>query len=427
METRIARRHRSIAVALLLAAGGAAGSLRPSTGPGSSGGAGGSSPTQAVVDAGFVAYGLVEPVSGIVELRPRRQGTLIETRLGPGGRFAAGDVLAALDHDVLDAHVRSARGETRAAGARLYRLRAGARDEEARAARARSTELGALARAAGSRLALLAAGARPEERDGARARLAEAEGAASEARRVLEERDRLVSRGLLDRSSLDEARSAVAICDARTRASRAALEEIENGARPEELAAAGAEAEAAIARSEAADAARELVVAGARSEEIEEAEAALEAAEGRLLAALAELEETFVRAPFDGTVLYRHLSVGERVGLSGEPALFEVGALGPRCARADVDEFDVGRVRIGQRVEVSAPAFGDERFAGRVVRIEGVLGRKNSRNRHASEKEDSKILEVVVELDEPAARLPIGLPVHVRFAPGDAGPLPEAR
>jgi HlyD family secretion protein len=76
----------------------------------------------------------------------------------------------------------------------------------------------------------------------------------------------------------------------------------------------------------------------------------------------------------------------------------------------DVDEHDVGAVRVGHRAFVTATAYGSRRFEGRVIRIGRVLGRKNIRTEEPRERVDTKILETLVELD-PGADLPIGLRV----------------
>jgi len=49
-----------------------------------------------------------------------------------------------------------------------------------------------------------------------------------------------------------------------------------------------------------------------------------------------------------------------------------------------------------------------------VARIAAQLGRKNFRNDRPEERLDTKVLEVLIDLD-PGARLPIGLPVDVIF------------
>jgi len=78
--------------------------------------------------------------------------------------------------------------------------------------------------------------------------------------------------------------------------------------------------------------------------------------------------------------------------------------------RVDVDETDVNRLRQGQPAWVRADAYGDRHFTGHVVRIGDILGPKNVNTDRATEKQDTKILETLVELD-PGQRIPVGLRV----------------
>ena len=68
---------------------------------------------------------------------------------------------------------------------------------------------------------------------------------------------------------------------------------------------------------------------------------------------------------------------------------------------------------MGQTMWVTADAFPGKRFRGTVVQIGGQLGRKNFRNDNPEERLDTKILEVLIDL-EPGVELPVGLPVDIK-------------
>jgi hypothetical protein len=91
--------------------------------------------------------------------------------------------------------------------------------------------------------------------------------------------------------------------------------------------------------------------------------------------------------------------------------------------RADVDERDVARLEVGQAAWVTADAYGDRRFEGRVVRVGRMLGRKTVRTDEPSEKTDTKVLETLVEL-APGTRLPVGLRVDVFISTGPTATFP---
>ncbi len=76
----------------------------------------------------------------------------------------------------------------------------------------------------------------------------------------------------------------------------------------------------------------------------------------------------------------------------------------------DVDERDIGRVKLGQAAYAVADAWQGVRFPGKVTEIGRRMGRKNVRTDDPTERIDTKILEVVIDLDEPG-RLVTGLRV----------------
>ncbi|MBX3471378.1 MAG: HlyD family efflux transporter periplasmic adaptor subunit [Planctomycetes bacterium] len=161
---------------------------------------------------------------------------------------------------------------------------------------------------------------------------------------------------------------------------------------------------------------------GERPEVIDEARAEVARAEAALLLAEAQLERTRVRSPLDGRVVYRHREPGEVVGIPNEgPPLLTVAG-GPLRLRCDVDARDLALVSPGQAVEAVAPAFPGVVFRGRVLRQELTLGRKNFRTDRPRERIDTKVLEVLVELD--AADLPLGLEMTATFLPGAAASRP---
>lgn len=60
----------------------------------------------------------------------------------------------------------------------------------------------------------------------------------------------------------------------------------------------------------------------------------------------------------------------------------------------------MARVKLGQPGRVLADAFGAREFPGRVVEVGWQMSRKNVRSDEPTERIDTKILEVVLELDD---------------------------
>ncbi len=166
-----------------------------------------------------------------------------------------------------------------------------------------------------------------------------------------------------------------------------------------------------------------LVDDHAREEDQAMAEADLRLAKANLEDAKARYEKTIIRSPIDGTVLRKHHRNGESVSNSSTvpDPIVTIGDKNVLRVRVDVDETEVSKVRVGQKAYVTADAFGDKRFWGRVVRVSEQLGPKNIRTDEPTERVDRKILETLVEL-ESGSHLPVGLRVDA-FIVTDGGQL----
>jgi HlyD family secretion protein len=158
----------------------------------------------------------------------------------------------------------------------------------------------------------------------------------------------------------------------------------------------------------------ELSEAGPRAEDISRADAAVKETRAQLEIARSVMEKTSLRSPIDGIVIYRFREPGEAVFSDVPAPILTVGDRTELHVRVDVDEIDIGNVRPDQQVWASAPAYPDRRFTGRVVHIEPTLGRKNFRTNRPTEKLDTRVLEVVVALED-ADKLPIDLQMVIWF------------
>jgi HlyD family secretion protein len=81
--------------------------------------------------------------------------------------------------------------------------------------------------------------------------------------------------------------------------------------------------------------------------------------------------------------------------------------------RAEIDEVAVLRVRAGQVVGADATGVGGAHMTGKVVRVGLIMGRKRLVSNDPREKVDTKVLEVLVELDG-KPNLPVGYRVTVK-------------
>jgi HlyD family secretion protein len=154
-----------------------------------------------------------------------------------------------------------------------------------------------------------------------------------------------------------------------------------------------------------------LVDAEAREEDRSKAEANVAEAQARLSEARAIYEKSFLRAPMDGVILRKLRHTGESVSTQFDSPVVTIADDSVLRVRLDVDETDVAKLEVGQKAYVTAEAYGDRKFEGRIIRVGRILGKKNVRTDEPTEHVDTKILETLVELNA-GEKLPLGLRVE---------------
>jgi HlyD family secretion protein len=143
-------------------------------------------------------------------------------------------------------------------------------------------------------------------------------------------------------------------------------------------------------------------------------EASLAAARSDLGLAEQAIEKTRIRAPYEGTVLTVPARAGELAAPSPEAVLVTFGDVSSLKVRAEVEERDATRVKIGQRVVVRADAYPEREFEGKVTQIGSALGAPRINTRGPRRPNDVEVLEVQAALDG-APPLLTGMRVDVFF------------
>ena len=177
-------------------------------------------------------------------------------------------------------------------------------------------------------------------------------------------------------------------------------------ATPDELDRAKNTAAADDATAKAIAARAKATTLGSRYEDVAEAKARVVAAQARRDQAQATLDRLTIRAPIGGEVLRVKYRDGEYYNPNGTEPLLILGDTSKLRVRVDVDERDVGRLQMTASALAIADSFPGRRFTGKVVEISRRMGRKNIRTDDPVERIDTKILEVVVELDDNQSLVP---------------------
>ena len=295
-----------------------------------------------------------------VNLSPKTTGRLAELFVEQGDTVSAGEIVARMESDDIEAQMMQARAAVAQAQANLERLRNGTRSEAIAQAEAAVRQ--------------------------AQAQVAEAQSRLNLANERVERNQYLAEEGAVSSDRLDEvlnearsARAGVAQAEARVTEARGRLQELRNGSRPEEI----AEAEARVAE-----------------------------ARGRLQAVEVQQEDTLIRAPFSGVITQRYADPGSFVTPTTSASATESASSTSVVALAEglevlarVPEVDISQIRPGQPVEVIADAYPDEAFQGTVRLVAPAAVRER----------DVTSFEVRVQLNEGQDKLLSGMNVDLNF------------
>lgn len=139
--------------------------------------------------------------------------------------------------------------------------------------------------------------------------------------------------------------------------------------------------------------------------QVNAAKAQVAQAEAALRYAETNLRYTRILSPVDGVVVSRNVDVGQTVAASFQtPTLFNIAQdLTKMQIDTNVDEADIGKVRVGQDVEFTVDAYPEITFKGRVSQV---------RNAPITI-QNVVTYDVVVKVDNPELKLRPGMTANV--------------
>ena len=318
------------------------------------------------------APGVVEAISEEIEVGAEISGKLKQVLVEEGDQVVRGQTIAVLENADFQAQVSTAK--TNIETLRKQKQTAEARILQAKTERARIFN-----------------GSRPEERREALQSYEQTLPNVEQAKREVERREKLYASGDVSREEFERSKRDLETAQKQSNAMSEKYNVVNADARKDDL----NKADAAILLAE---------------NQVNEFDALIREAEARVKTAQANLDKTIVRAPMTGVVLRKRLKDGESVSPENQTGIVSLADVSALRVRVDLDEIDVAKVRENQKAFVTADAFGEQKFYGKVVKIGQILGRKNFRTERPTEKVDTKILEVLIEL-APDQKLPLGLRV----------------
>ncbi len=364
-----------------------------------------------------------------VDIAPKVAGRVVRILVREGESVQAGQVVAQLDAIELEVQVEQARALVNGARARLAEAHAGLSLQqaqqtasvsqaqagvEATQVRVPQSEESLRLQTASVEAALAQARAQVES---ASAAVTAAEANLTRARADQKRLEALYQEGAISAQQLDVARTTAASALAQRDAAVANLQQARAGLataeanrgtiqiRQLETASSRAQLEQAQAALRSAKSGSNLVTQ--RASEVEAARAAVAQAEAGLKLALTNLDNATLRSPIPGVILSKSVEVGDLVGV-GAPVL-TVGNLSQVTLRVFVPETEIGRVKLGQPVDVRVDAFPDRVFRGQVAEI-SQHAEFTPGNVQTREERVKLVFAVKVRLPNPDGVLKPGLP-----------------
>lgn len=326
----------------------------------------------------------------------------VDARLVDEGQTVTkGQTVALLDRGELTQEAGRSKAEVEAARAALAELEAGSRPEEIAEAQAAAGQ-------ARARFEEMEAGSRPQEISAAEAAF---QSARADAKRLSDDFDRysgLYKKDLVSTQQYEAARTASDMADARERQAKEQLDLLKEGPRKEEI----AQAREAYAQAQQR---YTLVKTGPRQEDIQQARARLDQARQSLALAETRLGYATLLSPMSGVVLSKSIEPGEYVS-AGTP-IVTVADLENIWLRAYVNEIDLGRVKLGQRVRVTTDTYPGKAYAGRVSFISSQA--EFTPKSVQTEKVRVKLVyRIKIDIQNPQMELKPGMPADAEIMAG---------
>jgi HlyD family secretion protein len=125
-------------------------------------------------------------------------------------------------------------------------------------------------------------------------------------------------------------------------------------------------------------------------------------------AAVTAYEKSLIRAPYDGIIAELNLEVGQLSQITAviPRAPIRIVDLKPRYVRAEIDEVDFPKVKLGMPARVKILAVRREPFTGRVRKVVPFV---------SSAREQDRTSEIELDVSDEGNRLPVGASADVEI------------
>ena len=386
---KIMKRKKLIPLFIILIAGGALlyyFFLRPSDGEGTD----------------IAVSGNIEVTT--VDVSFKIPGKIEKLAVDEGDPVKQGQVIATLEHRDLVAQKVRAEATLEATQTRIPSLQKNIELQD-RSTRDEISQAEAAVQAAQARLQQLLAGSRPQEIQAAKAGVDQAESDLVKRKADRERAEKLFKSNFIAAQDLDAAINAHDVAAANLKKARETYALVVEGPRKEEIDAARAQYEQAQAALQLARAHRlqldvlrkDLLTAQAQVKEASTAIAVIDT----------QIGYTQLSAPLSGVVLVKNAEAGEYVVPGG--AVVSLGDLERPWLKAFINENDLGRVKLGQKVSVTTDSYPGKIYPGKITFISSEA-EFTPKNVQTAKERVKLVYRIKVSLENPRGELKPGMP-----------------
>lgn len=326
-------------------------------------------------------------------------GRIVRLPVQEGGTLKTGDLIAELSSEQAKAQLDQAEHDLHTAreelGQALARIAVLEQEVKARETAVRLAEKESKARIGEAEFAL----------EAARARLPRVQAELERTQKDFERSRQLLAKDLIATQELDNARAAFRSAEADEDVARKQIAQAEASVKLAITTVTIIE----LRKGELAQARERWREARAGSEA---AQARIQSLEAHRVKAEADVKDTLVLAPFDGTVLQKLVERGQVVA-PGSPLVTFVD-MGRLYVKVYLAEKEIGKVRLGNPARVYVDAFPKKTFAAAVSEV-SQQAEFTPRDIHMKEERINLVFEVKLALKNPEGFLKPGMPADAEI------------
>jgi HlyD family secretion protein len=353
-------------------------------------------------------------ISGNIELTEVRiafktAGKLVDMTVAEGDDVRKDTIVARLDKEQLEQQRKRDMASLASAKAQLEQLYT-AIDYQRETVESRIDQWRAELDGAGAQLDKLLTGSRAQEIAQARAAVQEARSRFEQAERDWERAQLLYRKEDISTAQYDQSRTQCERAAAALKQVKERTALVVEGPRKEDIRTARAN----VARAEAGlrSARADRLEIKRREQEIVVRKADIERARAQVALMDTYLDDIVAESAIDGVVLIKAAEVGEI--LAPGATVLTIGDLDHPWLRGYINERDLGRVKYGQRVEVTTDSFPGKAYKGHISFISSEA-EFTPKQIQTPEERVKLVYRIKIDIDNPDRELKLNMPVDARI------------